>query len=126
VAAVSLVDMARSKRRAGFAFADALDLGGVEGIQLPATLALLLRADLIGAAQTPLRHRDGDRSHEGRRFTLAAATSKGREGDAANSILNAIGYNLRLVLAWLRIILRLIFAAPFRHFAMPPAVKSAC
>jgi hypothetical protein len=50
--------MARSKRRAGFAFADALDLGGVEGIQLPATLALLLRADLIGAAQTPLRHRE--------------------------------------------------------------------
>ena len=28
---------------------------------------------------------------------------KGREGDAANVILTAVGYNLRLVLAWLRI-----------------------
>jgi hypothetical protein len=27
---------------------------------------------------------------------------KGREGDAANVILTAVGYNLRLVLAWLR------------------------
>jgi len=31
---------------------------------------------------------------------------KGRAGDAANVILSAVGYNLRLVLAWLRIILR--------------------
>jgi hypothetical protein len=36
-------------RRAGITFADAFDLRGVEGIQLPAALALLLRADLIGA-----------------------------------------------------------------------------
>ena len=28
---------------------------------------------------------------------------KGRAGDAANAILSAVGYNLRLVLAWLRI-----------------------
>ena len=34
--------------RAGFALADALDLGGVEGIELPAALALLLGADLGG------------------------------------------------------------------------------
>ena len=33
---------------------------------------------------------------------------KGCAGDAANVILGAIGYNLRLVLAWLRIILRVI------------------
>src|SRR5438034_5702477 len=31
---------------------------------------------------------------------------KGRAGDAANVILSAVGYNLRLVLAWLRTILR--------------------
>src|SRR5664280_1596315 len=35
---------------AGFAFADAFDLGSMEGIQLPAALALLLRADLASAA----------------------------------------------------------------------------
>ena len=29
---------------------------------------------------------------------------KGRAGDAANVILSAVGYNLRLVLAWLRIL----------------------
>src|ERR1041385_2383813 len=42
---------------AGLAFADALDLGSVEGIELPAALALLLRADLIGARERPLEHR---------------------------------------------------------------------
>jgi len=36
---------------------------------------------------------------------------KGRAGDAANDILSAVGYNLRLVLAWLRIILRVILLA---------------
>ena len=38
-------------RRAGFAFADALGLRGMEGIELPATLALLLGSDLGGARQ---------------------------------------------------------------------------
>ena len=37
--------------RAGLALADALGLGGMEGIQLPATLALLVGADLEGARQ---------------------------------------------------------------------------
>src|SRR5262249_51518744 len=37
---------------AGLAFADALDLGSVEGIEL----ALLLGADLIGARERPLEH----------------------------------------------------------------------
>ena len=36
---------------------------------------------------------------------------KGRAGDASNLILSAVGYNLRLVLAWLRIILRVILLA---------------
>jgi IS5 family transposase len=34
---------------------------------------------------------------------------KGRASDAANVILSAVGYNLRLVLAWLRMILHRIF-----------------
>src|SRR4029077_7829324 len=41
---------------AGLAFADALDLESVEGIELPAALALLQRADLIGAREWPLEH----------------------------------------------------------------------
>ena len=36
---------------------------------------------------------------------------KGRAGDAANAILIAVGYNLRRVLAWLRILLRLFLTA---------------
>ena len=35
----------------GLAFSDALDLGSVEGIELPAALALLLRADLARPRQ---------------------------------------------------------------------------
>jgi hypothetical protein len=41
---------------------------------------------------------------------------KGRAGDAANVILTAVGYNLRLVLAWLRIILRVILLALLQTF----------
>ena len=37
--------------RAGFALADALGLGSMEGIQLPAALALLLGADLAGTSE---------------------------------------------------------------------------
>jgi IS5 family transposase len=43
---------------------------------------------------------------------------KGRAGDAANVILTAVGYNLRLVLAWLRMILRLL--ALLQIFAIQP------
>lgn len=40
---------------------------------------------------------------------------KGPAGDAANAILTAVGYNLRLVLAWLRALLSQILAALLRH-----------
>src|SRR5258705_1805816 len=43
-------------RRGGLAFADAFHLRGMEGIKLPAALALLLRADLRGPAK-----REGER-----------------------------------------------------------------
>jgi hypothetical protein len=35
---------------------------------------------------------------------------KGRAGDAANAVLTAVGYNLRLILAWLRATSMLEFA----------------
>lgn len=54
-------------RRGGLALADALDLRGVEGIKLPAALALLLRADLRSPAK-----REGERLLErGLAFDLA-------------------------------------------------------
>jgi IS5 family transposase len=47
---------------------------------------------------------------------------KGRAGDAANTILTAVGHNLRRVLAWLRALLRLIVTTLLRAF---PTLKSA-
>jgi transposase, IS5 family len=49
---------------------------------------------------------------------------KGRAGDAANALLSAIGYNLRLILEWLRIILRPILLALLQSFASRPVAKS--
>jgi transposase, IS5 family len=50
---------------------------------------------------------------------------KGRQGDAANAILTAVGHNLRLVLAWLRELLLLILAALAFAHERQPASKSA-
>ncbi len=43
--------------------------------------------------------------HLGRNFL------KGRTGDQINAVMSAVGYNLRLILKWLRILLRLIITA---------------
>ncbi len=50
---------------------------------------------------------------------------KGRHGDRANPILAATGHNLRLVLRWLRLILRIIIAAIFNAKLSAAHVKSA-
>lgn len=50
---------------------------------------------------------------------------KGRAGDAANAILTAVGYNFRRILAWLRILLRLILAALIPTFKIPAALNHA-
>lgn len=51
---------------------------------------------------------------------------KGPEGDAANAVLSAAGHNLRLILAWLRVLLCLILAAPRQALSPHPLLKSAC
>ncbi len=43
--------------------------------------------------------------HMGRNFL------KGRQGDQINAVMSAVGYNLRLILKWLRKLLRKIIAA---------------
>jgi IS5 family transposase len=48
---------------------------------------------------------------------------KGRDGDAANVILTAVGHNLRRVLAWLRALLCLILIAMWPPFAATPAIR---
>ena len=50
---------------------------------------------------------------------------KGRHGDAANAILTAVGHNLRLVLSWLRILLRLILTALLQAFAIQTVLNPA-
>jgi IS5 family transposase len=50
---------------------------------------------------------------------------KGAAGDAANAVLSAVGYNLRLVLAWLRMLLRLILIALFAAIDVHADLKSA-
>jgi IS5 family transposase len=50
---------------------------------------------------------------------LARCFLKGRHGDAANVILSAVGYNLRLVLRWLKALLCLIAAALAAVFLLP-------
>src|SRR5882757_7435792 len=50
---------------------------------------------------------------------------KGRAGDAANAILSAVGYNLRPVLAWLRVLLRIIVYALLSTFAAQMELKPA-
>ena len=48
---------------------------------------------------------------------------KGREGDAANVILTAVGHNLRLVLAWLSSLLRFILLGLCRALTVTTALK---
>jgi transposase, IS5 family len=44
---------------------------------------------------------------------------KGREGDRANAVLAATGYNFALLLRWLEELLHALLGALWRHFARP-------
>ncbi len=50
---------------------------------------------------------------------------EGTAGDAANAVLAAVGYNFRLILAWLRILARLILTALLPAIAFNSALKPA-
>ena len=43
--------------------------------------------------------------------TVSEVSAKGRLGDHINAVMSAVGYNLRLILKWLRKLLREIIAA---------------
>jgi IS5 family transposase len=51
---------------------------------------------------------------------------KGRAGDAANAALTAVGYNFRRILAWLRVLWRLLLDALWRAFKAQAALNPAC
>ncbi len=50
----------------------------------------------------------------------------GRDGDAANAILTAVGHNFRLLLAWLSALLRLILIVIRHSIPIQSALSSAC
>jgi IS5 family transposase len=50
---------------------------------------------------------------------------KGRAGDAASAILSAVGHNFRRILAWLRALLHLIYAALLALLAIRAAPNPA-
>jgi len=84
------------------------------------------RRGVFGAIKRELRRRSaiepviGHMKAEGH---LGRCYLKGRAGDAANAILSAVGYNLRLILAWLRAFLLFLLSAILRPRALQPALK---
>ncbi len=84
---------------------------------------------VFGVIKRELRRRSaieaviGHMKNEGH---LGRCYLKGRAGDAANVILTAVGYNLRLVLAWLRALLRLILNALIQPLVIRSLLKLAC
>jgi transposase, IS5 family len=76
------------------------------------------RHSVVGAIEPVIGHMKAE-GHLGRCYL------KGIVGDAANVILTAVGHNLRLVLAWLRILLRLILAALRNAITARPKFKLA-
>jgi transposase, IS5 family len=83
---------------------------------------------VFGTIKRELRRRSAIEAAIGHMKTdghLGRCYLKGAAGDAANVILSAVGYNLRLVLAWLRIFLRLFLIALGPLCAIPTALNSA-
>jgi IS5 family transposase len=83
---------------------------------------------VFGVIKRELRRRSAIEAVIGHMKTdghLGRCYLKGREGDAANAILTAVGHNIRLILAWLRALLRLILTALLKPFALRPVLKSA-
>src|SRR6201994_1992392 len=83
---------------------------------------------VFGVIKRELRRRSAIEAVIGHMKTdghLGRCYLKGRAGDAANAVLTAVGYNLRLILAWLRALLRLILPAILHAFVIQPMPKSA-
>ena len=83
---------------------------------------------VFGSIKRELRRRSAIEAAIGHMKTdghLGRCYLKGAAGDAANVILSGVGHNLRLVLAWLRILLRLILIALGRLFTIPTALNPA-
>ncbi len=83
---------------------------------------------VVGAIKRELRRRSAiepvighmkNDGHLGRNYL------KGRHGDHINAVLSAVGHNLRLILNWLRLLLRLILATILADLKPKLALKPA-
>ena len=84
---------------------------------------------VFGVIKRELRRRSAIEAVIGHMKTdghLGRCYLKGRAGDAANTVLTAVGYNLRLILAWLSALLCLILTALTQAFTTHSVLKSAC
>jgi len=83
---------------------------------------------VVGAIKRELRRRSAIEpviGHMKAQGHLDRCYLKGHAGDAANAILSAVGYNFRRILAWLRILLRLILEHMIASFAINPELNRA-
>lgn len=104
---------------------------GYRGHDAPKPLRIFLsgqKRGVFGRTKRELRRRSAIEaviSHMKNDGHLGRNYLKGREGDAANAILSAVGHNFRLILAWLRMFLRLLLAAILATFIPRFSAKSA-
>ena len=70
------------------------------------------------AIEPVIGHMKND-GHLGRNFL------KGYHGDQANAVLTAVGYNFRLILAWIRLLLCLILASILNSLTPPRQLQAA-
>jgi len=100
---------------------------GYRGHDAPRQLRVFLsgqRRGVHGQIKKELRRRSAIEAAIGHMKTdghLERNFLRGRHGDHANAVLTAVGYNFRLILKWLKVLLRLILAAILDD----PAARSA-
>ena len=104
---------------------------GYRGHDAPKPLRVFLsgqKRGVHGAIKGELRRRSAIEAVIGHMKTdghLGRNFLKGRHGDHANAVLTAVGHNLRLVLAWLRLLVRLILSAIRAAIAPTPRLNPA-
>jgi IS5 family transposase len=105
---------------------------GYRGHDAPKPLRVFLsgqKRGVHGAIKRELRRRSAIEAVIGHMKTdghLGRNFLKGRDGDHANAVLTAVGHNLRLVLSWLRLLVRMILSAIRAAFATRSVLKPAC
>ena len=108
---MSTRDIAATTRRSRYGSSNRARSGGVHG-QIKKELRRR------SAIEPVIGHCKAD-GHLGRNFL------KGRTGDQINAVMSAVGYNLRLILKWLRKLLRLIIAAILKMVIPFPRLRTA-